>query len=209
MGPGNSYCVRRSGVAVEGGGVAEQAQGNTWVLEQGWSPLASLPCLSSRGVEGPGDNLGSPVCRWQDPAARGWGCIWAPRRQCPEADRGSQPVPSQSHLYLVVLLSISKLEGVGLHCAGHGGPAACLGCPPLFIQTPPGGPSLGQRPQPLTPSIHLSVVAVALAATRDSSPVPAGALVSRRTGALFHRTGPRLSHWAQPGGYPIEAASTR
>ena len=29
-----------------------RAQGNTQVPEQAWSPLASFPCLSSRGVEG-------------------------------------------------------------------------------------------------------------------------------------------------------------
>lgn len=193
--------VRRSGVAVEGGGVAEQGRG------EHPGPRTSLvsPGLPPMSVQ---QRCGG-VCHWQDPAARGWGCTWAPRRRCPEAGQGSQPVPSQSHLDLVVFLSISKLEGVGLHCAGHGGPAACLGCPPLFVQAPPGGPSLGQRPHPLARSIHLSVVAAALAATRDSSPVPAGALTSRHTGALSHCTGPCLGHWAQPGGYPIGAASTR
>lgn len=34
------------------------AHGNTQVPGQAWSPLASLPCLSCRGVEGSGDNLG-------------------------------------------------------------------------------------------------------------------------------------------------------
>lgn len=123
---------------------------------------------------------------WQ---VRGWLCTWAVHRQCPE------PVPSGSHLDLIILLSISELEGVGLHRAGHGGPAACLGCPPLVVQALPRGLGLGQHPHWLPPSIHLRVVAAAaLAATPACSPAPARGHVSRCWGMLSYWTGPGLSH---------------
>lgn len=82
-----------------------------------WGQLG-FSCLLSAG----------PSCQ-----VRGWLCTWAVLRQCPEAGKGPGTMPSHSHLDLIILLSISKLEGVGLHRAGHRGPATCLGCPPLFI----------------------------------------------------------------------------
>lgn len=44
--------VRRSGMAVEGGGVVEQGPGEHPGPRTSLVSLASLPCLSSRGVEG-------------------------------------------------------------------------------------------------------------------------------------------------------------
>lgn len=133
------------------------------------------------------------------------GCSW----QCPESRQGPEPMAGHSHFDFIVLLSISKLEGVCLHCAGHWGPAACLGCAPLFIQALPRSPSLGQHsPQLLAPGISPSVVAAALVVPPACSPVPARGHASRCTGILFHWAGPHLSHWAQPSGYPIGAVST-
>lgn len=115
-----------------------------------------------------------------------------------------------SHLDFIVLLGISKLEGVCLHCAGHGGPAGCLGSPPLFVQALPRSPSLGKHLPGLWPGIYLSVVVAALPVPVPPacSPVPARGHVSRCTGILFHRAGPHLSCWAQPSSYPIGAVST-
>lgn len=93
------------------------------------SDLPPVSVLQRRG--GAWGQLGSPI------RVRGW---------CPEPWEGPEPMASQSHLDLIVLLGIGKLKGVCLHCAGHGGPAACPGCPPLFVQALPRSPSLGQHP---------------------------------------------------------------
>lgn len=147
-------------------------------------------------------SLPAPSCQVRD-----WLCIWA-LGKWPEAWQLPEPMLGHSHLNLVILLSIGKLKGVCLHRAGHGGPAACLGCPPLFIQALPRGPSLGRHLHQLPSSIYLGVVAVVPATTTACSPVPARGRGSRCTRTLSHWVDPRLSHWAQPSGHPIRVAST-
>lgn len=168
-----------------------------------------LPPMSVRQRRGGfGGNLGSPTyhCRTQL-SGEGQALPLGSSRAVPEAGQGPGPVPSGSHLDLVVL-GIGKLEGVCLHRAGHRGPAACLGRPPLFIQALPRGPALRQHLHQLPPSIHLSIVAAAPAATPACSPVPARGHVSRCAGTLSHQAGLCLSHWAQPSAYPVGAPST-
>lgn len=170
-----------------------------------------LPPMSVQQRRGAfGGRVGSPslISRTQV-SGEGELCTWALQgSEWPEAGRGPEPTLSCSHLDLIVLLSVGELEGVGLHRAGHRGPAAGLGCPPLFIQALPRGPPLGQHLHQLLPGIHLSVVAAAPAATPAASPVPARAHVSRCPGTASHGAGPRLSRWAKPSSYPIGAAST-
>lgn len=125
--------------------------GPEWQGDWGAGPRASLvssglppvSVLQRRG--GAGGQLASPIDHGQDLVIRCWLCTWAASGPCPEPRQGPEPKASHSHLDFVVL-SISKLEGVCLHCAGHGGPAACLGCSPLFIQALPRSPSLGKYP---------------------------------------------------------------
>lgn len=107
------------------------------------SSLPPMSVLQRRG--GAWGQLGSPIYRGQDLAIRCWLCTV--HGQCPEPWQGPEPTASWSHLDFIVLLSISKLKGVCLHRAGHGGPAARLGCPPLFVQALPRSPSLGQDPR--------------------------------------------------------------
>lgn len=183
-----------------------EVHGNTQVPEQAWSPPASLLCLSCRGAEGFGGDLGFPMSSaGPSREVRHWLCTWALRGLCPEAGQRPEPMAGHSHLDFVVLLSIGKLEGVCLHCAGHGGPAACPGGSPLVIHALPRGPSLGQHPHQLLPSIRHSVV---VAAPPACSPLPAGSHVSRWEGTFSYRAGPPLSQRAQPSGYPIGAVST-
>lgn len=126
------------GVAWGGGGPREWLLGPEWQWGKGWAgeeverqvspagPRKTLGAWNKLGLLWPPSHVWPAEVRrdlgpaWQ---VRGWLCTWAVHRQCPE------PVPSGSHLDLIILLSISELEGVGLHRAGHGGPAACLGCP--------------------------------------------------------------------------------
>lgn len=69
------------------------------------------------------------------------GCSWVVLK----ARQGPEPMPSHLHLDLIILVNINKPKGVCLHCAGHRGPAACLGCPLLFIHTFPRSPTLGRH----------------------------------------------------------------
>lgn len=185
---------------------ARQGPRNTQVPEQAWPSSHVCPAEAWR-VWG---NLGSPsIIGRTQVSGKGELCAWGlPGSEWSEAGRGPEPTLSCSHLDLVVLLGIGEREGVCLHRAGHRGPTACLGCPPLLIQTLPRGPALGQHLHQLLPSIHLSVVAAAPAATPAGSPVPARGHVSRYSGTLSQGAGPRLSHWAKPSSYPIGAAST-
>lgn len=150
--------------------------------------------------------MGSPIMSsrsqlwWQ-----GWS-VPGPPRGAQGWHRVPSPCPGHSHLDLVILLSVCKLEGVGLDCAGHGGPAACPGSPPLLLQALPGALSLGQHPRQLPPGIYLRVVA---AAPPASSPSPAEGCVGRHAGTLSQWVGPHLSHWAQLSSYPIGEMSMR
>lgn len=208
VGPSNGYWVQSGSGGRQGGPArpmgTRRSQDKPGLL---WPPSHVCPAGVWRGLGTTWVfshlSLAGPSCQ-----VRGWLCTRGVHRRCPEAGWGPEPMPSRSHLDLVILLSFSKLEGVGLHRAGHGGPAACLRWPPPFVQALPRGPSLGQRLDQLAPSTHLSVVAAALAATTACSPVPAGAHASRRTGTLPYWAGPRLGRRAQPQGYPIGALST-
>jgi len=187
-----------------GAGQGSPAGPRTSLVSSGLPPMSVL-----QRCGGAGGQLRSPLDHGQDLVIRCWLCIWAVPGRCPEPRQGPEPVAGHSHFDFIVLLSISKLEGVCLHCAGHRGPAACLGCTPLFIQALPRSPSLGQHPpQLLAPGIYPSVVAAALVVPPACSPVPARGHVSRCTGILFHWAGPHLSHWAQLSGYPIGVVST-